>query len=80
MLIQICSSRRLESYMEYLAAFTAAHGKPSTLSYDYTSPLTGQPDRFVRLPGVACEHAMVRCDQSSGKLNRQQFIYCCVLN
>ncbi len=52
-------NRRLESYIEYLTAFTATHGRPATLAFDYTSPLGCQPDRFVRLQGVACEHAMV---------------------
>ncbi len=59
--------------MEHLAAFAEAHGSPASLAYEYTSPLTGQPDRFVRLQSISSEHAMVcglpDCQQSILKLH-----------
>lgn len=55
------SCRRTEKYLEYLAAFAAAHSNPEKLAFDWTSPLGRQPDRFQRFQGLPYEHAMVRC-------------------
>ena len=50
---------RIETYLEYLAAFGEAHPSPASLEFDWSWPLGGKPDSFMRVPGLASEHAEV---------------------
>mmetsp|Transcript_3044 Transcript_3044/g.8882 ORF Transcript_3044/g.8882 Transcript_3044/m.8882 type:complete len:385 (-) Transcript_3044:233-1387(-) len=49
---------RLEKYLELMGSFSEAHPNPAGFTFDWTSPLSGQPDRFQRVTSISCEHAM----------------------